>query len=124
MNREIIAGLAWGLSMVALAIGATSARKLGYVDADTVTRVVYGSIGLMTAWFGNRIPKTFFANAQARRAQRIAGWSTVLSGLIYAAFWAFGPVPVAFWGGSGAILAGFAVTIGYCLSLKSKANVA
>ena len=114
MNKEIIAGLAWGLSMVALAIGATSARKLGYVDADTVTRVVYGSIGLMTAWFGNRIPKTFFANAQARRAQRIAGWSTVLSGLIYAAFW----------GGSGAILAGFAVTIGYCLSLKSKANVA
>jgi len=123
MNKEIVAGLACGGSIVVIALGATVAGKLGYVDADTVTRVVYGSIGLMTAWFGNRIPKTFVASAQAWRAQRIAGWSTVLSGLVYAGMWAFGPIAMAFWGGSGAILVGFAVTIGYCLSLKSKANL-
>jgi hypothetical protein len=40
MNKELIAGLAWGSSIVALAIGASLACKPGYVEADTVTRVV------------------------------------------------------------------------------------
>lgn len=122
MNKEINAGLAWGGSIVVLAIGATLARNVGFVEADTVTRVVYGSIGLMTAWYGNRIPKAFVASAQARRAKRVAGWSMVLSGLIYAGMWAFSPIPVAIWGGTGAILAGIAATIGYCLLLQSKAK--
>jgi hypothetical protein len=122
MNKELIKGLAWGGCIVALAIGATLARKLGYVEADTVTRVVYGSIGLMVAGFGNRIPKAFVASAQARRAKRIAGWSMVLSGIIYAGMWIFAPISVASWGGFGAVLAGIAVTMGYCLSLPSKAK--
>jgi hypothetical protein len=122
MNKELMAGLAWGGSIAAVAIGATLARKLGYIDADTVTRVVFGSIGLMVAGFGNRIPKAFVASAQARRAKRVAGWSMVLSGLIYAGMWIFAPIPVASWVGFGAVLAGFAVTMGYCLSLPSKAK--
>jgi hypothetical protein len=122
MNKELITGLAWGGSIVALAIGATLARKLGYVEADTVNRVVFGSIGLMVAGFGNRIPKAFVASAQVRRAKRVAGWSMVLSGLIYAGMWVFAPIPVASWGGFGAVLAGIAVTMGYCLSLPSKAT--
>ena len=122
MNKELITGLVWGGSIVALAIGATLARKLGYVEADTVTRVVFGTIGLMVAGFGNRIPKAFVASAQARRAKRVAGWSMVLSGVMYAGMWIFAPIPVASWGGFCAVLAGIAVTMGYCLSLPSKAK--
>ena len=124
MNKDLIEGLAWGGSIVALAIGATLAHKFGYVEADTVHRVIFGSIGLMVAGFGNRIPKAFVASAKARRAQRVAGWSMVLSGLSYAGLWVFAPMPVATWGGFGAILAGIAVTMGYCLSLRSKARAA
>lgn len=122
MNREIMAGAACGGSIVVLALGASTAHRLGTIDADTVTRLVYGGIGLMTAWFGNRIPKTFVASALARRAQRVAGWSTVLSGLSYAGMWVFAPIPMALWGGAGAILAGFAVTIGYCFWMQSQAK--
>jgi hypothetical protein len=122
MNKELIAGLAWGSSIVALAIGASLARKVGYIETDTVTRVVFGSIGLMVAGFGNRIPKAFVASVHARRAKRVAGWSMVLSGLIYAGMWVFAPIPVACWGGFSAVLAGIAVTMGYCLSLPSKAK--
>ncbi len=73
---------------------------------------------------GNRIPKTFVRSARARQAQRVAAWSQVLSGLVYAGLWAFAPIPVAITVGSGAVLAGVAVTLGYCLSLPAKANAA
>jgi len=124
MNREVIEGLAWGSSIVALAIGATWAHRLGLVEVDSVNRVVFGGIGLMVAGFGNRIPKSVVASTRARQAKRVAGWSTVLSGLAYAGLWMFAPMPVATWGGFGAIVAGFAVTMGYCLSLRSKPKAA
>jgi len=124
MNKEITAGLAWGGGIVAVALLATLARKLGYVEAETVTRVVIGLNGLMMAWNGNRIPKSFTPSEQARRAKRVAGWSLVLSGLVYAGLFAFAPMPVAIWGGAGAVVAGIAVTIGYCLSLQSRAKAA
>lgn len=122
MNKELIAGLAWGGGIVAVALGATFARKLGYIDGDTVTRVVLGLNGLMIAWYGNRIPKTFVPSAWGRQARRIAAWSLVLSGLIYAGLFAFAPLPVAVAGGSGAVVVGIAVTFGYCLSLRAKAK--
>jgi hypothetical protein len=122
MKKELTGALAWGGGMIALALGATLARKLGYIDRDTVERVVIGVIGLWIAWYGNRIPKTFTRSAQGRQVQRVAAWSQVLSGLAYAGLWAFAPIPVAIWGGSGAILAGIAVTFGYCLSLAAKAK--
>jgi len=124
MNKDILTGLVWGGGMIALAAGATVARNLGFVEADTVTRLVFGSIGLMTAWYGNRIPKTFVANSRGRRAQRVAGWSTALSGLAYAGLWAFAPIPTAIWAGTGAILTGLAVTFGYCLVNGRKAKAA
>jgi len=124
MNKELIGALAWGGGIIALALGATFARKLGYVDGDTVTRVVIGINGLMIAWYGNRMPKAFVPSAQARQVTRVGGWSLVLSGLVYAGLWAFAPIPVAVAGGCGAILAGIAVTLGYCLSLRAKAKAA
>jgi hypothetical protein len=124
MNKDVIGNLAWGGGIVVLALGATFARKLGYIDGDTVTRLVVGMNGLMIAWNGNRMPKAFVPNAQARQARRVAGWSLVLSGLVYAGLWAFAPIPVAVAGGCGAVLAGIAVTLGYCLSLRDKTKAA
>jgi len=119
-KKELLTGLAWGGGVVALALAMVVARKLGHADAETVTRVVIGANGLMVAWYGNRLPKTFVANARAREAQRVSAWSQVLSGLAYAGLWAFAPMPVAIWGGMAAIVAGLVVTLGYCLSLREK----
>ena len=65
MRKQLIADLAWGVGIVALALVATLARNLGYIDADTVTRLVLGATGLMVAWFGNRMPKTIAPSARA-----------------------------------------------------------
>ena len=119
-KKEMIVGLAWGGSMVALALVMVVARKMGYVDQETVTRVVIGANGLMVAWYGNRLPKTFIANAGAREARRVSAWSQVLSGLAYTGLWAFAPMPVAIAGGIAVILAGFLVTVGYCLTTASR----
>ena len=122
MNKQVITDLAWGVGIVVVALVASFARKQGYIDGDTVTRVVIGLTGLMIASFGNRIPKTFVPNSFARQARRVAAWSLVLSGLVYAGLWAFAPIPVAIAGGSGAVLLGMAVTFGYCISLRAKAK--
>lgn len=124
MNKDLIGSLAWGGGIVVLALGATFARQQGYIDGDTVTRIVLGATGLMVAWFGNRMPKTIAPSALARQAQRVGGWSMALSGLTYAGLWAFAPMDVALIGGCGAIIAGIVVTVGYCLSLRNKARAA
>lgn len=125
MKKELIESFAWAGVILVLAFGSTFAHKLGYIDRDTVTRVVTGIIGLWMAWYGNRMPKTMVPlPAGARQARRVASWSMVLSGLVYAGLWAFAPIPVAATVGSGAVLAGIAVTLGYCLSLRAKAKVA
>ena len=122
MKKELIGALTWAGIMFALALGATVAHRLGYIDRDTVIRVVTGPTGLWMAWYGNRIPKNVVPNARAGQAQRVAAWSLVLSGLVYTGLWAFAPVPVAIWGGSGAVVAGIAATLGYCLTLRAKAK--
>jgi hypothetical protein len=124
MNKQLITDLAWGAGIVAVALAASWAHRLGYVDSETVTRVVIGLTGLMIASFGNRIPKSFVANPQARKARRVAAWSLVLSGLVYAGLWAFAPISVAVAGGCSAVLLGMAVTFGYCISLRAKAKAA
>ena len=122
MKEELIGALAWAGIMFVLTLGAIFAHKLGSIDRDTVIRVVTGPTGLWMAWYGNRIPKNVVPNARAGQAQRVAAWSLVLSGLAYAGLWAFAPIPVAIWVGSGAVVAGIAVTLGYCLSLRARAK--
>ena len=124
MNKELMANLAWGVGILVLALVATWARRQGMMDSETVTRLVIGANGLMIAWMGNRLPKTFVAEAWARQARRVAGWSLAISGLVYAGLWAFAPFQVAVWGGCGAILAGMALTIGYCYSLRTPTKTA
>ena len=119
MNKEILGALAWGGGIVLLALGASFARNQGYIDQDTVLRLVIGMNGLMIAWFGNRMPKTIAPSAFARQVTRVGGWALVISGLVYAGLWAFAPIPVAITVGSGAVAAGIAVTLGYCLWLRA-----
>lgn len=120
MKKDIIQDLAWGGGIIVLALCASYARSQGVIDHETTTRIVIGATGLMVAWFGNRMPKRFTPSEKARRVQRVGGWSLAISGLIYAGLWAFAPLPVALWVGCGAIIAGMAVTLGYCLWLRDR----
>ena len=122
MRKELVGTAVWAIVMLGLAVGATLARKLGYIDSETVVRLVTGVFGLWMVWYGNRIPKRIAPNACARQAQRVAAWSMILSGIVYAALWTFAPIPVAAWGGTAAVFAGVAITFGYCLSLQSRAK--
>lgn len=124
MNKELIPWLAWAVGILVVALGARYARELGYIDRETTTRLVIGLNGLMIAWIGNRMPKAIAPNARIGQVKRIGGWSMVLSGLVYAGLWAFAPIPVAKVVGSAAVIAGIAVTLGYCLSLRAKAKAA
>ena len=124
MKKELIQDLAWGGGIIVLALCASYARSRGLIDHDTTTRIVIGATGLMIAAFGNRMPKRFVSSERARKAQRVGGWSLAISGLIYAGLWAFAPLSVALWVGCGAIIAGMAVTLSYCLWLRGKAQPA
>lgn len=124
MNKDLINSLAWGGGILVLALAASLARSHGYIDHETTIRIVLGATGLMIASFGNRIPKTFAPSAGARKAQRVAAWSMVLSGLVYAGAFIFAPVMTAVVVGCGAVILGMAVTFGYCLSLRNRAKAA
>nr|WP_295107441.1 ammonium transporter [uncultured Caulobacter sp.] len=121
MKKALIETAAWVGVVAALTFGAVLAFKLGYIDQETVMRLALGVTGLWMAWYGNRLPKTLVPiPAGAGQARRVASWSLVLSGLVYAGLWIFAPVPTAAVAGSAAVLAGVAVTFGYCLSLQKK----
>jgi hypothetical protein len=62
----LIGSLAWGIGTVILALGATWARKLGYIEAESFTRLVIGTNGLIIARFGNRMPKAIVPNVGAQ----------------------------------------------------------
>lgn len=122
MNKDIAGSLTWAASIIVLALAASFARKQGYIDQDTTTRIVMGAIGSMVAWFGNRMPKTFVANASARKVARVGGWSMALSGLVYAGLWAFAPFDAAVLMGCAAVLTGIIVTAAYSFALRSQAK--
>lgn len=124
MNKEIAGSLAWAGGLIVLALAASVGRQQGYIDGDTVNRIVMGATGLMVAWFGNRMPKAVVPSVDARKVTRVGGWSMALSGLVYAGLWAFAPFDAALIFGCGAILVGMAVTLGYCLSLRARAKAA
>ncbi len=110
--------LAWGGGIVALGLAGTLARQMDLVEQDTLVRLVMGAIGLMVADFGNRAPKALAPSAAAAKLTRVAGWAFALSGLVYAALWAFAPVQVAITAGTGAVALGVAVTLAYSLRLR------
>ena len=114
MNKELVNSLTWGIGILILAALASLARAQGLIDHETTTRIVLGATGLMVVAFGNRIPKTFVSSEVARKSKRVAGWSMVVSGFIYAAAFIFAPMQAAIWLGCGAVATGIAVTVIYC----------
>lgn len=124
MNKDLIHSFAWGGGVVVLALAASLARNLGYIDQEMTTRIVIVATGLMIVAFGNRIPKTFTPSACARKAQRVAAWSMVISGLIYAGAFLFLPMDTAVPVGVGAVVLGMVITFAYCLSLRNRARAA
>lgn len=124
MKKDLIHSFAWAGAVVVVALAASLARNLGYIDQEMTTRLVIGATGLMIVAFGNRIPKTFTPSECAKKAQRVAGWSMVLSGLVYAGVFLFAPMDTAVLVGCGAVILGIVVTFGYCLSLRNRAHAA
>ena len=125
MKKDLINSFAWGGGILVLALAASLARNLGYIDQEMTMRIVLGATGLMIASFGDRIPKKFAPSAGARKAQRVTAWSMVLSGLVYAGAFVLAPTMVmAMVIGCGAVILGLAVTFGYCLSLRNRARAA
>lgn len=123
LRSEMVPNLVVAGALIVAALAATAARQVGWIDGDTVTRIVMGGTGLMLAWIGNRMPKTWVPQAAARRVNRVAGWSQAISGLVYGGLWVFAPFDVALWGGCGAIVLGIAVTVGYCVT-QARRNAA
>ncbi|HYE41871.1 MAG TPA: ammonium transporter [Caulobacteraceae bacterium] len=122
MKNDLIPSLICAGLLIAVALGATLGLQLGYLDEDTVTRLVLGATGLMLVWYGNRMPKAFVPSAYARQVNRVGGWAMVLSGLVYAGLWAFAPRSVALIVGCGAVAGGVLVTVAYCISVARKAK--
>ena len=117
MKIDIRIALMWAASMLVLALGAKFAHDLGYIGQETVQRVVAMN-GLWMVYYGNRIPKKVTSNACIKKLQRISGWSSVLSGFVYAGVWIFAPIPVAVTVGTAAVAAGVIVTLGYAFRYR------
>lgn len=121
MKRELLVSLAWASTIILVALGATFARQLGYIDPETSLRVVAMN-GLMVAYYGNRAPKAVAPSTHARQVARFTGWALVLSGLVYAGFWALAPIGTAMIFGTGAVAVGVLLSLGYCMRLRSAAR--
>ena len=120
MKKDLMISVGWGLAIVILALVASYARRNGMIGQEAVERLVLGATGLMIAAFGNRMPKAFAPTATAQQVTRVGGWSLAISGLVYAALWAFAPFQVALVGGCAAIIVGMVVTVGYCLRMRAR----
>ncbi len=123
-RHEVVPNLVVAGALIGVALAATAAKQAGWIDGDTVTRIVMGGTGLMLAWVGNRMPKMWAPQAAARRVNRVSGWSMAISGLVYGALWVFAPFDVALWAGCGAVVLGIAVTVGYCLAQRGREEAA
>ena len=76
--------------------------------------------GILLAVYGNVIPKSLSRlSAKGESLQRVTGWATVLSGIGYAAIWAFAPIEIAAVASTVAVAIGFVVVLGYCAWLRS-----
>lgn len=119
MNKEIRVALLWAGVLIGIALIATYLRRQGLIDQDAVIRTVAMN-GLMIVYYGNRAPKVAPHNAYAQQLARFSGWSSVLSGLVYAGFWAFAPISLAITIGTGAVALGMAATLAYWYRLHGR----
>ena len=121
MKKELTTNIAWAAGILTVALGAAVARRMGLIGHESAVRVLAMN-GLLVAYYGNRMPKSLARGACSRQANRVGGWAMALSGLVYAALFAFAPISLALTLGTGALAAGLAVTFTYCYWVRSAAK--
>lgn len=121
-RKQIVSALIIAGVQVGGALLLTYARKQGMIDAETVTRGVMVLIGLGLAAFGNTMPKmldgpprTVREATAAQSVLRVGGWAMTLSGLAFAALWAFAPRAGAEIASVAIVAAGVAFMLGYAV---------
>ena len=98
-QRELAHGLIVAGLLIALAVAAVAARRLGLLPDPEVAPRAFGiACGLVLAAYGNVIPRKLVRYepgsarpARRQAAMRFAGWAFVLAGLASALVWAFAP---------------------------------
>jgi hypothetical protein len=124
MTNRITSSLALAGLLIAVSAGLAYVHRLGVVGSETPARVTMVLTGILLAVYGNVIPKSDSRlSARGESLQRVTGWATVISGLGYAAIWAFAPIGIAADASMAAVIVGFASVLGYCAWLRSSSRV-
>jgi len=120
MTTRITSSLALAGLLIAVSVGLAYLRRLGVVGAEAPARGAMVLTGILLAVYGNVIPKSFSRlSAKGESLQRVTGWATVLSGIGYAAIWAFAPIEIAAVASMVAVAIGFVFVVAYCAWLRS-----
>ena len=107
--------------LIAVAAVAKYAEHNHLIGPDIAQRATLATGGLVLAFYGNAIPKSYGAwrnPAKAKRAQsamRVGGWSFVLAGLAYAGLWAFAPLKTADLASTVVVASAIVLTLGYTI---------
>ena len=107
--------------LVAVAEISRYAEHNHLVGPHIAQRATLATGGLVLAFYGNAIPKSFGAwrnPEKAKRAQsamRVGGWSFVLAGLAYAGLWAFAPLATADLVSTVVVASATILTLGYTI---------
>jgi hypothetical protein len=120
MTTRITSSLALAGLLIAVSIGLAYLRRLGVVGAEAPALGAMVLTGILLAVYGNVIPKSLSRlSAKGESLQRVTGWATVLSGIGYAAIWAFAPIEIAAIASMVAVAIGFVFVVAYCAWLRS-----
>lgn len=121
-RKRILSALVIAGVQVGGALLLSYARRQGMIDGETVTRGVMVLIGLGLAAFGNTMPKmldgpprTVREATAAQSVLRLGGWAMTLSGLAFAALWAFAPRGGAEIASVAVVASGMAFMLGYAV---------
>lgn len=121
-KRSIRSALFLAGMQVGGALALTVANKVfGWIDSEITTRGVMALIGLMLITIGNSMPKqqdgppsqTVREVAARQSITRVGGWSMMLGGLVWVAFWTFAPRGLAEIGSIAAVGAATLVMLAY-----------
>jgi hypothetical protein len=119
-TNRITSSLALAGLLIAVSVGLAYLRRVGVVGAETPARGAMVLTGILLAVYGNVIPKSVSRlSAKGESLERVTGWATVLSGIAYAAIWAFAPIEIAAVASMSAVVIGFVSVVGYCAWLRS-----
>ena len=119
-TKPLIQGAALAAVMLLAAAGLKYAEALHLIGPDVAARGTQVVIGAALAFYANFMPKSLSSSKSSPQSVgrmqsvlRFGGWSFALSGLAYAAFWAFAPFPLAHTGSMVVVAGAMVVTLGY-----------